>query len=181
LGYGGQEVKEMEISEIIPESKGKLRDGEKCDDDSECLSGACYAGVCQPYDYGEPPYLESGTPEAVRNLDLELSRKGIIEDENYYRERREALLGLEADLEAKELEKSEVEKIRLQQDFIRRWYLNMELKEKENKLTEEEKIEFQKIYDEYKKLTKKEQYALIAKSLLQGVRDATARRLFGGK
>jgi hypothetical protein len=177
LGYETEQGPGNPAPPYVPPIKQKeferKRDYEKCESDNHCLSDNCRAGRCIPYDYEE-----SKPPQILVELDTYLKKKGIVEDPEYYRARREAWFDLLAEQDRLELKQKDLEYLRNLQDTIRDWHMIIEKKEKDGELTIQEREQFLKLYQEYKDATKQKKYAIIAFYLLKGVTDSLTNLLF---
>lgn len=161
------------VPPTLPKEFERKRDYEKCGSDNDCLSDNCRAGRCIPYDYEE-----SKPPQILVELDTYLKKKGIVEDPEYYRARREAWFDLLAEQDQLELKRKDLEYLRNLQDTIRDWHMVIQKKEKDGELTVQEREQFLKLYEEYKNATKQKKYAVIAFYLIKGVTDSLTNLLF---
>lgn len=152
----------------------RKRDYEKCESDEDCLSDNCRGGRCIPYNYDE-----TKQPQILADLDEQLKKKGIVEDPEYYKAKQEAWFNLLAKQDELKLKTKDLENLKNLQRYLEEWDDILERKRLDNKLVEEERVAFMKLYREYKNATKKDRFSAIATFLLKGVKESLAKTLRG--
>lgn len=174
LGYETQSKPVPEYVQPKVSKQARKRDYEKCKLDEECLSDNCRGGLCIPYNYEE-----TKQPQILAELDEHLKKKGIIENPEYYRSKQEAWFNILAKQDELDLKEKDLENLKNLQKYIKEWDSIMEKKRLDNKLIEEEKVAFMKLYQQYKNATKKDRFSAIASFLLKGMKESLVKTLRG--
>lgn len=162
LGLGGATTDSDSTPPPIPMDEERRRDGEHCNEDSQCLSDFCVVNRCTPYPY---EIEESST---LRAIDSELSRKGhnVKEFAQQFKQRRELEMKLLADIDDK------IEKAKTKEEIATAEKHLTELintQKRHAKLSPQQEAEFSKRLQEYKQLGTKDKLKKIFYLFVKGL------------
>jgi len=149
LGLGG--AKTDSTPPLIPMDEERRRDGEQCDEDSQCLSDFCPYRKCTPYPYNEKRHL------------LLPDMKKYVEKLDARKEREIAILGyIENKIETAKTQ----EEIAMAEKNVAEL---IESQKKHAKLSPQQEAEFSKRLQEYKQLGTKDKLKKIFYLLVKGL------------